>query len=88
MRKNPYVVGQRAVMEVLEVTGDSDGRVTRARIFGAGPDGRAARDPEVGIVRAHQLAAHGYHDGVHDALGWRPTDPGAGDGWIGPGGLR
>jgi pilus assembly protein CpaF len=62
VRKNPRLGGQRSVMEVLEVTGSSDGRVTRSRIFAEGGDGRAARDEEVPITRAWLLAEHGYRD--------------------------
>jgi pilus assembly protein CpaF len=62
VRKNPRLGGSRAVMEILEVTGSSDGRVNRSRIFAEGPDGRAARDWEVPIMRASALAEHGYRD--------------------------
>ena len=62
IRKNPRLDGLRSVMEVLEVTGCADGRVTRSRIFTEGPDGRAARDPEVAIMRWRALAEAGYDD--------------------------
>jgi Flp pilus assembly CpaF family ATPase len=84
IRKNPLSGGQRTVMEVLEVTGSSDGRVTRSRIFAEGPDGRAVRDPEVAIMRGPLLAAQGYQD--HP--GWTPEPPPAarggpgGNGWV------
>jgi Flp pilus assembly CpaF family ATPase len=62
IRKNPRRDGLRSVMEVLEVTGSADGRVTRSRIFTEGPDGRAVRDPEVAIMRWRALAEAGYDD--------------------------
>lgn len=62
IRKNPRWDGLRSVMEVLEVTGSADGRVTRSRIFAEGPDGRAVRDPEVAIMRWRALAEAGYDD--------------------------
>ena len=62
LRKNPRLEGRRCVMEVLEVTGSADGRATRSRIFGEGPDGRAVRDPEVAIMRWRALAEAGYDD--------------------------
>jgi pilus assembly protein CpaF len=62
IRKNPRRNGLRSVMEVLEVTGSADGRVTRSRIFTEGPDGRAVRDPEVAIMRWRALAEAGYDD--------------------------
>lgn len=62
IRKNPRWDGLRSVMEVLEVTGSADGRVTRSRIFTEGPDGRAVRDPEVAIMRWRALAEAGYDD--------------------------
>ena len=73
VRKNPRMDGRRTVMEVLEVTGSSDGRVTRSRIFTESPvDGRAERDPEVAIVRAKALAEAGYDDSLAYAgdFGW------------------
>jgi pilus assembly protein CpaF len=79
IRKNPLAGGRRAVTEVLEVTGSSDGRVTRSRIFAEGPHGRAVRDPEVAIMRGGLLTAQGYQDDV----GWTPDpapDAGAGSG--------
>ena len=71
VRKNPRAGGRRQVMEVLEVTGSADGRVTRSRIFTEGPDGAAARDAEIPIARLHKLEAAGYHD----APGWSRTLP-------------
>jgi pilus assembly protein CpaF len=62
IRKNPRRNGLRSVMEVLEVTGSADGRVTRSRIFTEGPDGRAVRDPEVAIMRWRALAEASYDD--------------------------
>jgi Flp pilus assembly CpaF family ATPase len=71
VRKNPYLGRRRSVMEVLEVTGSADGRVTRSRIFAPGPDGRAVRDAEVPIVRWQQLAETGYDDRFADlAQAW------------------
>jgi Flp pilus assembly CpaF family ATPase len=55
IRKNPRRDGLRSVMEVLEVTGSADGRVTRSRIFTEGPDGRAVRD----LSSHHALAGTG-----------------------------
>lgn len=93
IRKNPYTQAQRAVMEVLEVTGSHDGHVTRSRIFREGSDGRAERDPEVAITRGPQLAAHGYPDGYPASYptdyqaGWEapPVSP---NGWRDQGGHR
>jgi Flp pilus assembly CpaF family ATPase len=73
VRKNPRMGGRRTVMEVLEVTGSSDGRVTRSRIFTESPvDGRAQRDPEVQIARWKALAEAGYDDSLSYAgeFGW------------------
>jgi len=70
LRKDLDGGGRRVVTEVLEVTGSSDGRVTRSRIFAEGPDGRAVRDPEIAIMRGTLLTAKGYQDDV----GW-PTLP-------------
>ena len=71
VRKNPRAGGRRQVMEVLEVTGCADGRVTRSRIFTEGPDGAAARDAEIPIARLRRLEEAGYHD----APGWSRTLP-------------
>jgi pilus assembly protein CpaF len=61
--KNPRLDGRRTVTEVLEVTGSSDGHVTRSQIFTPSrADGRAVRDPEIPLVRAAQLAEAGYDD--------------------------
>jgi pilus assembly protein CpaF len=83
VRKNPLQDGRRQVMEVLEVTGAPDGRVSRAQIFGVGPDGRAVRDPEVQITRRARLADHGYDDGAYppayEGVGYGAT----GYGWRG-----
>lgn len=69
VRKNPRLGGRRCVMEVLEVTGSADGRVTRSRIFTEGADGSAVRDPEVVIMRWRALAEAGYDDGAwHGAV--------------------
>ncbi len=74
VRKNPRLGGRRTVTEVLEVTGASEGRVTRARIFTESHlDGRAVRDPEVQIARWRLLADHGYDDAAYEAgvdLAW------------------
>jgi pilus assembly protein CpaF len=76
IRKNPRTGGRRAVAEVLEVTGSSDGRVTRSHIFTEGPDGRARREVEVAIARAGPLAEHGYDDTAWDSHGpGRASDP-------------
>jgi pilus assembly protein CpaF len=85
IRKNPRRGGRRMVMEVLEVTGSSDGRVTRSHIFTEGPDGRARREVEIPLLRAALLAEHGYDD-----LAWDPYErPGdahrLGPGWDGYG---
>ena len=86
IRKNPHSSNaQRAVMEVLEVTGSSEGRVTRSRIFAEGSDGRAVRDPEVAIMRGPQLAAYGYQDGYPLAQGWQAA-PALPHGWRDQGG--
>jgi pilus assembly protein CpaF len=67
VRKNPRLGGRRTVTEVLEVTGSSEGRVTRSRIFTeSGVDGRAERDPEVAIMRRQPLAEAGYDDASYD----------------------
>jgi pilus assembly protein CpaF len=81
IRKNPD--GRRTVTEVLEVTGCSEGRVTRSRLFTETPDGRAVRDAEVAIMRAPQLAAHGYREMYPHDAGWH--EPGIP---LGPGRLR
>lgn len=73
IRKNPHAGGARTVMEVLEVTGNNDGRVTRSRVFTAGPDGRAARDREVAIMRAALLGEHGYTDTGYPDTGYPDT---------------
>jgi Flp pilus assembly CpaF family ATPase len=74
VRKNPRLGGRRTVTEVLEVTGASEGRVTRSRIFTESPvDGRAVRDPEVQIARWRLLADHGYDDAAYESgvdLAW------------------
>jgi pilus assembly protein CpaF len=75
LAKNPLLDGRRCVVEIVEVAGVSDGRVTQSRIFTPSPaDGRAVRDVEVPIIRAGQLAAAGYDDttggGWPDAAGW------------------
>ena len=63
VRKNARLGGRRTVTEVLEVTGSSEGRVTRSRIFTESPDdGRAVRDGEVQIARWRLLADAGYDD--------------------------
>ncbi len=63
MRKDERTGGRRVVTEVVEVTGSSEGRVTRSRIFTASPeDGRGQRDIEVPIMRGQQLAHFGYDD--------------------------
>lgn len=69
VRKNPRLRGRRCVMEVLEVTGSADGRVTRSRIFAEGADGSAIRDPEVAIMRWRALAEAGYDDGAWHGAG-------------------
>ncbi len=79
VRKNPRLRGRRSVMEVLEVTGAADGRVTRSRIFTEGSDGRAARDPEVAIMRWRALAEAGYDDTAWSGL------TGAAPSWTGSG---
>jgi hypothetical protein len=75
LAKNPLLDGRRCVVEIVEVAGVSDGRVTQSRIFTPSPvDGRAVRDVEIPIIRAGQLAAAGYDDttggGWPDADGW------------------
>lgn len=86
VRKNPRMGGRRAVMEVLEVTGSADGRVTRSRIFVEGRDGRAVRDPEVSIARAGKLAEAGYDDSPVWAAGNGYAGAGyVGNGWNGQG---
>jgi pilus assembly protein CpaF len=65
VEKNPLMGGRRCVSEVLEVGGFHDGRVARSSIFRPSPiDGRATRDPEVGLTphRARKLTAIGYSD--------------------------
>jgi Flp pilus assembly CpaF family ATPase len=67
VRKNPRAGGRRMVSEVLEVTGCSDGRVTRSAIFTESPvDGRAVRDPEVALLRRAAFAEAGYDDAAYD----------------------
>jgi pilus assembly protein CpaF len=84
IRKNPRMGGRRVVMEVLEVTGSSDGRVTRSHLFTAGPDGRARREVEIPIQRAGLLAEHGYDDSAWHTV-WSPADTRPpGSGWSGP----
>lgn len=79
VRKNPRAGGRRSVMEVLEVTGSADGRVTRSRIFTEGQDGAAARDVEVPITRLRRLEEVGYDD----APGWARNGHGYADAaWI------
>ena len=80
IRKNPRRAGRRMVMEVLEVTGSSDGRVTRSHLFTEGPDGRARREVEIPIRRAGLLAEHGY-----DELAWDDGRRRADAGWDGYG---
>jgi pilus assembly protein CpaF len=88
IRKNPRMGGRRMVTEVLEVTGSSDGRVTRSHLFTEGPDGRAYREVEIPIQRAHLLSEHGYDDTSWDphwssaqighppGPGWNPSGTG------------
>ena len=73
VRKNPRLNGRRSVMEVLEVTGSADGRVTRSRVFTEGLDGRAARDPEVALARRRMLAEAGYDDSTWTGLAATPS---------------
>ena len=69
IRKNPD--GQRMVVEVLEVAGSSDGRVSRSHIFREGPEGRACREVVTPILRAELMAEHGYQDSQWDPHGPR-----------------
>lgn len=63
VKKNDLAGGRRTVTEVLEVTGCSDGRVTRSVIFGPSlAHGRAERRTEVAITRSKELAGYGYDD--------------------------
>jgi pilus assembly protein CpaF len=65
IRKNELMGGQRTVTEVLEVTGFSDGRVSRSQVFAPSPvTGRAERRDDVAIVRRTRLVDHGYDDTV------------------------
>jgi len=72
--KNRRLGGRRCVVEIVEVAGENDGRVSQSRIFVPSPvDGRAVRDPEVPIIRSQDLAAAGYDDtagGGWAAAGW------------------
>ena len=72
--KNRRLCGRRCVVEIVEVAGENDGRVSQSRIFVPSPvDGRAVRDPEVPIIRSQDLAAAGYDDtagGGWAAAGW------------------
>jgi Flp pilus assembly CpaF family ATPase len=62
IRKNAHLDGRRVITEVLEVTGSSDGHVTRSTLFTEGPHGHAQRQVETGIWRAELLSEHGYDD--------------------------
>lgn len=63
LRKNPMLNDQRCVAEVLEVNGMAGDRAGRSTIFSTSDwDGRAQRDPDVPIMRAAELARHGYDD--------------------------
>lgn len=69
---------RRTVSEIVEVTGASDGRVTRSTLFLPDPTGQAVRDPEVPVMRAERLAAAGYDDTAWPAQlePWRQITPG------------
>ncbi len=63
LAKNPRLAGQRCVTEVLEVNGMAGDRAARSTIFTPSDvDGRAVRDEDVPIMRAAELAEHGYQD--------------------------
>ena len=69
--KNPMQRGQRCVAQVLEVNGMAGDRAARSSIFSTSPaDGRAQRDPDVPIMRAAELARHGYDD---TGWAWSPA---------------
>ena len=74
VRKNSRQDGRRVVSEVLEVSGSPDGRVASARIFAEDAYGRAQRVLDVPIMRAQQLAEHGYHETGFDPF-WSMDDP-------------
>jgi pilus assembly protein CpaF len=80
VQKNPLLGGRRTVCEVLEVTGSSEGHVTRDVLFRPSPvDGRAVRDVEVaiGAQRAEALRQAGYDD-VAWSHSWGPYQAGPG----------
>ncbi|MGH3494634.1 MAG: CpaF family protein [Sciscionella sp.] len=75
IEKNPLLGGQRCVTEVLEVGGFQSGRVATSALFSpSATDGRATRDPEVGLTprRAAKLAA--LADWADHIAGWPPHD--------------
>jgi pilus assembly protein CpaF len=75
--KNPLAGDRRTVTEVVEVSGISGGRVSRATIFAASPiDGRAERAESVPIQRASALARAGYDDQAWAAQ-WGASFPAA-----------
>jgi Flp pilus assembly CpaF family ATPase len=65
VEKNPQLGMRRTVTQIIEVNGVMNGRVGRAEIFSPSPvDGRALRNPEIGIARMPKLARAGYTDGL------------------------
>ena len=82
VEKNPLLGGRRCVTQVLEVSGMQGDRVGRSMVFVPSPeDGRAVRDPEVGITsrRAAKLAMAGFGESL--AAPWNGHQPPAGKGW-------
>ena len=66
--KNDMAGGRRCVTEVVELTGVSEGRVSRSWIFEPDPiTGMATRAEDVAITRAKTLANFGYDD---TTAGW------------------
>lgn len=75
VEKNPRLGMRRTVTEIIEVSGVMNGRVGKAPIFSPSPeDGRAARNPEIGIVRIGKLAGAGYPDRLAAALASGPEE--------------
>lgn len=71
LKKNRRVGGQRTVVEVLEVVGTDNNRVSTSRLFVPSPvDGRAVRDRDVAIHRREELAEFGYDDAAWAANEW------------------
>lgn len=71
IEKNPLLDGRRCVTQVLEVGGFQGGRVATSQLFGPSrEDGRAVRDPEVGLTPRHAARLATLTDWSEGIAGW------------------